>query len=55
MDPVGTNHPVFHFVEQADHQIMVFIKPPGLFPQGLTCCKHRGVRRLALLFRLVQP
>ena len=44
MDAVSTNHPVFHFVEQADDQIVVFIEPPGLLPQGLACSKHRGVR-----------
>ena len=54
MDAVGTNYPVFHFVEQANHQIMVFIQPPGLLPQGLTRCKHSGIRRLGLFFRFVQ-
>jgi hypothetical protein len=44
MYTVRANYPVFHFVEQANHQIMVFIQPAGLLPQGLACGKYRRVR-----------
>src|SRR5690554_2241022 len=48
-----TNYPLFQPVEQAGHQIMVFVQVPGLLAQGLASQLHGQVGAVRLALRLM--